>query len=33
MQINNEELYFLYIYINTFSDNLKDLEYLLNKIN
>ncbi len=32
MQINNEELYFLYIYINTFSDNLKDLEYLLNKI-
>ena len=32
MQINNEELYYLYIYINTFSDNLKDLEYLLNKI-
>ena len=23
MQINNEELYFLYIYINTFSDNLR----------
>jgi len=32
MQINNEELYFLYIYITTFSDNLKELEYLLNKI-
>ncbi len=32
MQINNEELYYLYIYINTFSDNVKDLEYLLNKI-
>lgn len=32
MQVNNEELYFLYIYINIFSSNLKDLEYLLNKI-
>lgn len=32
MQINNEELYFLYIYINTFSENLKELKYLLNKI-
>ena len=32
MQINNEELYFLYIYINTFSTELKNLEYLLNKI-
>ena len=32
MQINNEELYFLYIYINTFSTELKTLEYLLNKI-
>ena len=32
MQINNEELYYLYIYINTYSNDLKDLEYLLNKI-
>lgn len=32
MQINNEELYFLYIYINTFSKDIKELEYLLNKI-
>ncbi len=32
MQINNEELYFLYIYVTTFSDNLKDLENLLNKL-
>ena len=32
MQINNEELYFVYIYINTFSSDLKELEYLLNKI-
>lgn len=32
MQINNEELYYLYIYINTFSTELKNLEYLLNKI-
>jgi len=32
MQINNEELYFLYIYITTFANNLKELEYLLNKL-
>jgi len=32
MQINNEELYFLYIYITTYSNSIKDLEYLLNKI-
>ena len=32
MQVNNEELYFLYIYINVFSENKKDLEYILNKI-
>jgi len=32
MQVNNEDLYFLYIYITTFSNNLKDLEYLLNKL-
>ena len=32
MQVNNEELYFLYIYVTTFSTNVKDLEYLLNKL-
>ncbi len=32
MQINNEELYFLYIYITTYSDNIKELENLLNKL-
>ena len=32
MQVNNEELYFLYIYVTTFSSNVKDLEYLLNKL-
>lgn len=32
MQVNNEDLYFLYIYINLYSDNIKELEYNLNKI-
>lgn len=32
IQINNEDIYFLYIYINLFSNNFKDQEYLLNKI-
>ena len=32
IQVNNEDLYFLYIYFNLFSNNLKELEYLLNKI-
>lgn len=32
MQVNNEELYFLYIYITIFSNDIKELEYLLNKI-
>ena len=32
IQINNEELYYLYIYINIHSDNLKELNYLINKI-
>ena len=30
MQINNEDMYFLYIYINLYSNNLKDLENYLN---
>ena len=32
MQVNNEEMYYLYIYVNLFAKNLKELEYLLNKI-
>ena len=32
LQINNEDLYYLYIYLNTYSENIKELEYLLNKI-
>lgn len=32
MQINNEELYFLHIYVTTFSNDIKELEYLLNKL-
>jgi hypothetical protein len=32
LQVNNEDLYFLYIYINIYSKNKKELEYLLNKV-
>ena len=32
LQVNNQDLYFLYIYINIFSKDKKELEYLLNKI-
>lgn len=32
MQVNNEELYFLYLYITVFSKDKKELEYLLNKV-
>ena len=32
IQVNNEDLYFLYIYINLFSDNLNELEYIINKV-
>ena len=32
MQVNNEDLYFLYIYINIFSDNLKELEHNIKSI-
>ena len=32
IQINNEDIYFLYIYINLYAENIKDLEYFLNKI-
>ena len=32
MQVNNEDLYFLYIYITIYSENIQELEYNLNKI-
>ena len=32
LQVNNEDLYFFYIYINVFSNDKKELEYSLNKI-
>jgi len=32
IQVNNEDLYFLYIYLNVYSENVKELEYLLNKV-
>ncbi len=32
MQVNNEDLYFLYIYINIYSESIKELEYSINKI-
>ena len=32
MQINNQDIYYLYIYINLFAESIKELEYNLNKI-
>ncbi len=32
MQLKNEDLYYLYVYITAYSDNIKELEYLLNKL-
>lgn len=32
IQVNNEDIYFLYIYINVFSEDINKQEYLLNKI-
>lgn len=32
LQVNNESLYFLYIYITTFSTNLRELDYFVNKL-
>lgn len=32
IQVNNEDIYFLYIYINMYAENTKDLEIYLNKI-
>ena len=31
MQVNNEDLYFLYIYISVYSKEIKEVEYYLNK--
>lgn len=32
IQVNNEDIYYLYIYINVYSQDIKELEYYLNKI-
>lgn len=32
IQVNNEDIYYLYIYINVFSQDIEEQEYLLNKI-
>ena len=32
IQVNNEDLYYLYIYINVYAEDTKKLEYYLNKI-
>lgn len=32
IQVNNEDLYYLYMYMNLFSNNKKELEYSLNQI-
>ena len=32
IQVNNEDLYFLYIYIIIYSNNIEELNYLINKI-
>ena len=32
IQVNNEEFYFLYIYVNIVAEDKKELEYVLNKI-
>ena len=32
IQVNNEDIYFLYIYLNIYSKDIRELEYSLNKI-
>ena len=32
IQVNNEEIYYLYIYISIYAESIKELEYYLNKI-
>ena len=32
IQINNEDLYFLYVYLIVYADDIKELKYLINKV-
>ena len=32
MQLNYEDLYYLYIYVNIYSETIEELEYLINKV-
>ena len=32
MQINNQDIYYLYIYINVFAETIKELEFNLSKV-
>ncbi len=32
IQVNNEDIYFLYIYLNLYSEDKKELEYIVNKV-
>ena len=32
IQVNNEDIYYLYIYINVYAEDVKELEYYLNKV-
>ena len=32
IQVNNEDIYFLYIYINIYAEDINKLEYYLNKV-
>lgn len=32
MQVNNEEMYFIYLYCSIFSNSIKELEYAVNKV-
>ena len=32
IQVNNQDIYYLYIYLHVFSNNLKELNYLINKV-
>ena len=32
IQVNNEDIYFLYIYLNLYSEDQKEIEFLLNKV-
>ena len=32
MQLNNEDLYYLYMYVNIYSETVEELEYLVNKV-